>query len=257
MLLNFRIKYFSILLLLLPFVSFSAPNAKKEKRILVFSKTAGFRHESIKDGKLALLKLGKDNGLKVDTTESTTYFTDDSLKNYSAVIFLNTTGDILDPQQQIAFERYIQAGGGFVGIHAATDTEYEWPWYVKLVGASFQGHPKNQQATIHVLDKKHPSTKDLPNDWVRLDEWYNFKSFNKEVKVLATLDEKTYEGGNMGDFHPLIWYQSYDGGRAFYTECGHTKESYTEPLMLGHLLGGIQYAIGDGKLDYSKAKSPK
>jgi cytochrome c len=229
-----------------------------EKRILVFSKTTGFRHESIKEGKLALMKLGQENGIKVDTTENSAYMTEDSLKHYSAVVFLNTTGwNLLNPQEQIEFERYIQAGGGYMGIHAASDTEYGWQWYVKLVGGNFQGHPGPQKATIHVLDKSHPATKDLPNDWIRTDEWYNFKSLNPDVTVLATLDEKTYEGGNHGDNHPLIWYHEYDGGRVFYTECGHTKESFSEPLYLKHLLGGIQYAIGTSKLDFSKAKTKR
>ena len=239
--------------IVLSFVLFSC--GTNEKRILVFSKTAAFRHESINVGKKALMKLGESQGIKVDTTEDASYFNDDTLKRYSAVIFLSTTGDILNFNQQVAFERYIQAGGGFMGIHAATDCEYGWDWYKKMVGGNFAGHPAEQKATIHVLDNTHPATKDLPKDWIRTDEWYNFRNLNADVKVLATLDEKTYEGGNHGNFHPLIWYQEYDGGRAFYTECGHTDESFAEDLYLKHLAGGIEYAIGENKRNYSHAKS--
>ncbi|MDX2191135.1 MAG: ThuA domain-containing protein [Bacteroidota bacterium] len=226
-----------------------------DKRILVFSKTGGFRHESIANGKIALMELGKINNIIVDTSENADVFNDDDLKKYSAIVFLSTTGNILTFEQKIAFERYIQSGGGFVGIHAATDTEYGWKWYNKLVGGQFLGHPAIQKATINIKDNHHESTIELPNPWVRTDEWYNFKNFNKDVHVLAQIDEKTYQGGTMGEDHPMIWYHEYDGGRAFYTACGHTKESYSEELFLKHILGGITYAIGENKRDYSKAKS--
>jgi len=225
---------------------------------LVFSKTAGFRHSSIVPGKPAIMKLGKENGFSVDTTEDASKFTDANLKGYNAVIFLNTTGDVLNHYQQAAFERYIQSGGGFMGIHAATDCEYNWPWYGKLVGAYFKGHPKNQLAKLNVIDKSHGSTAHLPDVWERVDEWYNFKKApsKEDVKVLVTIDEKSYQGGDNGDWHPMVWYHDFDGGRAFYTEFGHTDESFSDPNYLKHILGGIKYAIGNGtKPDYSKAKS--
>jgi type 1 glutamine amidotransferase len=226
-----------------------------EPKVLVFSKTNGFRHESIPQGIAAIKKLGKSNGFAVDATEDSTKFTDANLKQYQAVIFLNTTGNILNDQQQAAFERYIRAGNGFVGIHSATDTEYDWPWYNKLVGAYFASHPKNQEAVIRVTDKNHPSTRHLPSEWKRFDEWYNFKSIYDQTKVLAYLDEKTYEGGKNGDNHPIAWYHDYDGGRAFYTGGGHTNESYEEPLFVQHLLGGIQYALGKNGANGTPAKA--
>lgn len=224
-------------------------------KVLVFTKTAGFRHASIPAGINALRQLAKENGFEVDTTENADRFTEDSLQQYAAVIFLNTTGDVLDNRQEADFERYIQAGGGFVGIHAATDTEYDWPWYGKMVGAYFNGHPEGTaKAKLLVTDKSHPSTKDLPDSWEHTDEWYNFKNVNKETNVLIKVDEKTYKGGTMGEDHPISWYHSFDGGRAFYTELGHTEESYTEAAFLQHVLGGIQYAIGKNQvLDYAKA----
>jgi cytochrome c len=227
-------------------------------RILVFTKTKGFYHESIPTGIAAIQKLGAENGFAVDTTKDASNFTDAQLKKYKAVVFLSTTMNVLNADQQVAFERYIQAGGGYAGIHAAADTEYEWPWYNRLVGAYFQSHPSIQPATINVIDTSHLSTKGLPVRWERTDEWYNYKSIYNGIHVLAELDEKTYEGGANGQHHPTAWYHEFDGGRAFYTGGGHTKEAYSEPLFLKHLLGGIRYAMGDKvKLDYSKSYATK
>lgn len=224
-----------------------------QPRVLVFTKTAGYYHESIPTGAAAIMKLGRENNFLVDSTPDANYFVEDSLKNYSAVIFLNTTMNVLNAGQQVALQRFIQAGGGFVGIHAAADTEYDWPWYNQLLGAYFSSHPKQQKAVIDVKDKTHIASSFLPDRWERFDEWYNYKNIMPDIKVLATLDETTYDGGTNGDVHPIIWYHEFDGGRSFYTGLGHTKESYSEPLFLQHLLGGIKYAIGTNTLDYSKA----
>src|SRR6266699_4233490 len=189
------------------------------KRLLVFSKTGAFRHASIKDGKIALQKLATEHNFAVDFTEDSTVFNDANLAHYDAVVFLLTTGEVLNDSQQAAFERYIRAGGGYVGIHSATDTEYTWPWYGGLVGAYFDrihGHSKVVQATVHVVDRTHPSTAMLPGMWVRTDEWYNFASNPRgRVSVLMTLDESTYSGGTMGADHPIAWYHEYAGGRAW------------------------------------------
>jgi len=224
-------------------------------RILVFSKTAGYRHASIDTGKLAIMKLGEENNFIVDTTEDASKFTEDNLKKYAAIVFLSTTGNVLNAKQEAAFERFIQAGGGFTGIHSATDTEYDWIWDARLVGANFLSHPKIQPAKIIVTDKENMATKHLPEIWERTDEWYNFKKPNKDVHVLLKIDETSYEGGKMNNDHPMAWYHEYDGGRAFYTELGHTEASYADSNYLKHILGGIQYAIGNNKLDYSKAKT--
>lgn len=221
-------------------------DSSKEASILVFYKTAGYYHESIPDGIAALQKLGSEHHMRVDTTRDARFFTADGLKKYDAVVFLNTTQDVLDSLQQLAFEQYIRSGKGFVGIHAATDTEYKWPWYNKLVGAWFSSHPKIQDARVQVVNKKHPSTSFLPDVWERRDEWYNFKDINPEITVLANLDEQSYQGGTNGANHPIAWYHAFDGGRAWYTAGGHTSESYKEPLFLRHILGGLQYAIGRG-----------
>ena len=212
--------------------------------ILVFTKTEGYRHASIPDGVAALEELGQQRGFRVAHTEDARQFTADNLARYRAVVFLNTSGDVLDASQKTAFERYIQRGGGFVGIHGASNTEYDWPWYGRLVGAYFDRHPKVQPASLSVVDAAHISTRGLPNPWRRRDEWYDFHSFPDRVRVLITVDESSYEGGAMGDPHPISWYHMYDGGRAWYTAMGHTPESYREPFFLQHLLGGILWAAG-------------
>lgn len=222
-------------------LTIAATNAQQSKNVLVFSKTAGYRHEAIPTGITAIKKLAKEHNFKVKATENAAIFNNDSLKTYDAVIFLNTTGTILDKNQKQAFKKFIQSGGGFVGIHAATDTEYDWEWYGKLVGAYFISHPKTQKATIKITNSKHLTMKDLPNPWQHFDEWYNFKNISPNITVLATLDESSYTGGKNGSFHPIVWCQKFDGGKMFYTGLGHTKEAYANPYFLKHLLGGIQY----------------
>ncbi len=217
-------------------------------KILVFSATKGFRHNSIPDGKLAIMKLGKEHGFAVDTTENPGFFSKEGLKNYKAVVFLSTTGSVLNMEQQENFTDYIHNGGGFVGVHAATDTHYDWPWFNKLVGAQFASHPKMQDADLHVTDSTFIATNMLPKVWRRHDEWYNFKNYDWEsMHILMTIDENSYEGGKNDGYHPMSWYHNYDGGRSFYTALGHSKESFTEPLFLQHLLGGIKYAMGMGE----------
>ncbi|HKS38778.1 MAG TPA: ThuA domain-containing protein, partial [Verrucomicrobiae bacterium] len=216
-------------------------------KVLVLSKTAGFRHSSIPNGIAMVQSLAATNDFTVDATEDAAQFTDANLAQYKAAIFLCTTGDVLDATQQAAFERYIRGGGGYVGIHSASDTEYAWPWYGQLVGAYFQSHPAIQQATIEVADHAHPSNAPLPAKWVRTDEWYNFQSNPRgQVHVLATLDEKTYSpgAGAMGHDHPTAWCHAFDGGRSWYTGGGHTEASYSEPLFRQHVLGGILWAAG-------------
>lgn len=213
--------------------------------VLVFSKTAGFRHDSIPAGIEAVRRQGSARGFSVDASEDAGVFTDDSLGKYKAVVFLSTTGDVLNPAQEAAFERFIRRGGGFVGVHSATDTEYDWAFYGGLVGAYFAGHPDIQNASIQIEDTAHPATQSLPRPWSRRDEWYNFRQNPRgRVTVLATLDERTYTGGAMAPDHPIVWSQTYEGGRSFYTALGHTQESYSETAFVDHLGRGILWAAG-------------
>ncbi|NSC24649.1 DUF1080 domain-containing protein [Streptomyces albus subsp. chlorinus] len=226
------------------------PDGDKAGRVLVFSRTAGFRHDSIPDGIAAIRQLGADGGFRVDATEDAAAFTPRKLARYDAVVFLSTTGDVLDGRQQRAFEAYIGKGGGYVGVHAAADTEYDWKWYGGLAGAYFASHPAIQPATVRVEDRGHPATAHLGDSWQRTDEWYNYRSNPRErAHVLATLDEGSYTGGTMGADHPLAWCQEYAGGRAFYTGAGHTEEAYADPAFRAHLLGGIRYATGAVRAD--------
>lgn len=219
--------------------------SKKEKKILVFSKTAGFRHaSSIQAGKKYLVELGQKNGFGVDTTESADVFTTENLKQYATVVFLCTTGNVLNQQQQEAFERFIRNKGGYVGLHSAADTEYDWPWFGELNGAYFKNHPRPQEAVFNIADDQHLATGHLPKVWKRFDELYNFKWIGTDLHVLITIDETSYTGGGNGENHPMAWYHEFDGGRGFYTALGHDNKSWEDPLYLQHVLGGIEYAMG-------------
>jgi PKD repeat protein len=233
-------------------------------RVLVFSKTGGFRHDSIDEGHAAIEQLGNQHSFQVDHTEDATAFRDPVLSHYDAVVFLSTTGEVLDTTQQRAFERYIQGGGGFTGIHAAADTEYDWNWYGHLVGGYFLSHPPGTPAaSIDVEDRTDHTTRHLPARWDRVDEWYNYRSpdyqdpnvpdgdyspRNGGVHVLLTMDEATYDEGDgndpVADDHPISWCHRYDGGRSWYTGLGHTAESFSEENYLLHILGGIEISAG-------------
>jgi cytochrome c len=235
------------------------PSAAHGTHVLVFSKTAGYRHDSIPAGIETIKALGAEHGFEVEATEDAAAFTDENLAKYAAVVWLSTTGDVLDEAQQAAFQRYIEGGHGYVGVHAASDTEYQWPWYGSLVGAYFRSHPAIQEATVRVEDHAHPSTVDLPEQWTRTDEWYNYQDNPRsDVHVLATLDESSYQPGDgaMGADHPIAWCHENSGGRAWYTGGGHTTESYSEPEFRAHLTGGILYAAGQREADCGTTSGP-
>ncbi|MBB5783288.1 ThuA domain-containing protein [Nonomuraea jabiensis] len=211
-------------------------------KVLVFSKTAGFRHDSIPNGIQAIRDLGAANDFAVDATEDANAFSTANLAQYKAVVFLSTTGDVLNDNQQAAFQTYVDGGGGYVGVHSAADTEYNWAYYGQLMGAWFNNHPAIQQATVRNEDRAHAATAHLGATWSRTDEWYNYRTNPRpNVRVLQSLDEGSYSGGGMGD-HPITWCHPQSSGRAFYTGLGHTKESYADPNFRTLLLGGIRYA---------------
>ncbi|NYI04387.1 ThuA domain-containing protein [Allostreptomyces psammosilenae] len=213
-------------------------------RLLVFSRTLGYRHDSIPAGVEALEELGARHGFAVDATEDPGAFTDTGLAGYRVVVFLSTSGEVLDESGRAAFQRYVAAGGGFVGIHAASTTGYDWPFYGELVGAYFNGHPEIQPGTVRVEDSTHPATRHLGPTWPRVDEWYGFRTNPRgRVRVLLSVDEASYRGGDMGD-HPIAWCHENCGGPSFYTALGHSGETYADPEFRRHLLGGITYAAG-------------
>lgn len=237
------------LLLCLPWLAtaevqvLQAINTESPKKVLVFTKTEGHRHGSISEGVALIRRLGKRNGFLVDHTARAERFNTKNLKKYALVIFLSTTGELLDDLQQEAFESYIKAGGNFMGIHAAADAEYSWDWYGKLIGGYFESHPEPQNASVVVNDHTHPATKMLPATWSRFDEWYNFKNLKEDLQILLTLDESTYSGGAHGEVHPIAWCHEFEGGRSFYTGFGHGDAAFREPLVEQHILGGIQWCL--------------
>ena len=211
--------------------------------------TAGFRHDSIGAGVTAVRNLGSANAFAVQQTEDPAQFSDQGLAPYQVVVFLSTTGDVLSAEQQGAFERFIQSGGGWVGVHSAADTEYDWPWYGSLLGAGawFRSHPAIQTAELVVEQANHASTAHLSARFNLQDEWYNYRANPRpEVSVLLRLNEASYQVGPdaMGEDHPIAWYHQYAGGRAWYTGLGHRQELYTDPVFVSHLLGGIRWAAG-------------
>jgi type 1 glutamine amidotransferase len=231
---------------------FSSTAFSQQFKALLFTKTDGFHHESILAGVEAIKLLASRHHFALDWQENAGVFNDKALENYKVVIFLNTTGNVLNDQQQAAFEKFIKAGKGYVGIHSASDTEYDWPWYTKLVGMMFKIHPQNQTAYLKVEDSNFPGMERFPKRFLWTDEWYQYGDRKADdLKVLITVDEKTYdpyakwgdnEGKGMGTFHPISWYHPYDGGRAFYTGLGHIPLTFSDQTFLDHIYGGIYWA---------------
>ncbi|MGW4753326.1 ThuA domain-containing protein [Streptomyces chartreusis] len=208
-------------------------------RLLVFTRTTAYRHDSIPAGVEAVRTLGD---FEVDHTEDPQAL-ETPLDAYAAVVFLSTSGEVLTPAGRERLAAYVEAGGGFVGVHAAACTEYEWPYYGELLGARFDRHPDLQPGRAIVEDREHPATRHLPAVWDFVDEWYDFRTNPRgEVRVLARADESSYEGGGMGEDHPLVWCREQGAGRVFYTALGHTSEAYDDPGFRAHLLGGIDWA---------------
>ena len=215
--------------------------ASSGSRILVFTRTTDYRHESIPAGVRAVTTLAADDGLATDHTEDPAVFTADRLSGYSVVVWLSASGDVLDDSQREAFAAWLRSGGAFAGIHGATTAEPGWPEFERIIGAVFASHPEIQPGTVQVEDATHPSTAALPRRWQHTDEWYDFRSDPRDqVHVLLTVDEASYEGGHMGQGHPIAWCHGYGEGRCWYTALGHRVESYEDEVFLGHLRGGLR-----------------
>lgn len=245
----------------------------KGRSILVFTKNGkGYVHENIPASIAAIQKLGMELGCKVDTSTDASIFTDSNLKKYDVVIFSNTNNDVFDSEQQkVSFMRYIQAGGGFMGIHSASGTERNWKWFKLMLGATFLRHPPFQPFTVYVLDKKHPATKNLAVKWETKDECYFFKEFNPSKKTLVVADISTIEESNeagtndssgrkknikpdvFGNSYPAVWCNEFDGGRIWYTALGHSKENYSDSTYISHLREGLKWVVNKEKPDYKKA----
>ena len=254
-------RFFAIAVILSITISACLAQEKKDEvekiNVLVFTKTVGFRHQSISNGVKCMWELGLKRHWNVTATEDAAVFNDDFLSKFDVVVWLNTTQDVLNDEQQDAFIRFYQSGKGYVGIHAAADTEYDWEWYGKMMGGAwFKGHPPTQKATLVIEDTNHPSMKVFEEKdikrWTVIDEWYAHRANPRpHVNVLMTLDESTIKNlgkdpelNTMGGDHPMAWYNAFDGGRSFYTNRGHTPESFDDPELREHFVGGIEWAAG-------------
>lgn len=241
----------------------STASAKK-KKVLIYTKNGkGFVHDNIAHSVEVISKMCRDNNIEVYSTDDPSHFTEDNLKEYSALIFSNTNNKTFDTdEQKLALQRYIQAGGSFVGIHVASGSERDWPWFGKMVGGRFKRHPKRQNFDVKVLDKTHESTNFLPDPYKReMDECYFMDNLNPDMHVLLAADLRTikdekmkeFPGNTFGNYFPLAWYHDFDGGHQWYSALGHKIEHYNDPIFQKHILGGIQWAINKRpKLDYSK-----
>jgi type 1 glutamine amidotransferase len=246
-----RSRLFLLVILVQTFISFSG-TAQKQFKALIVTTTRGWHHEALHSGVIAIQQLGVKNNFDVTLWEDPNGFTDKYVQQFQVIIFLHTTGDIFDTAQQKVMERYIQSGKGYVGIHSASDTEYDWEWYTKLVGRMFYIHPAQQTAKLKVLDPSFPGLQGFENGKLWTDEWYSFGPENvKDLHYVLSVDETTYNAkadwGNkktdgMGALHPVAWYHNFDGGRAFYTALGHIPAIFSDAAFLNHLYAGIFWA---------------
>ena len=244
-----------ILIFFICFQTVFAQKSRPEKRILIFSKNAAwaYRHASIEYADKKLKEYCEQKGIKADISEDAALFNDKDLNKYSALVFLSANQDIFDADQEAALQRYIRSGGGFVGIHSSSGVERNWKWFNQMLGATFKYHPPQQNGTIKVIDKKHPSTKGLPTEWKRWDEWYYFGQMTNKLNVLMVLDSTTFKSNSHTQNYPNAWYHDFEGGRSFFTAGGHNEKDFDDPLFMQHIFGGITYAIGKNKMpDNSK-----
>jgi type 1 glutamine amidotransferase len=237
-------------LYLLLCISFICSCKKKEPhhhqvlpKVLLFTKAEGFYHESTTTG-LDLFRANATKwGIELDGTDKSNVFTTSNLEQYQLIVLLNNTGNLFTSGEQLALQSFVRKGGSILGIHAAADAEYDWPWYRQMLGGQFKDHPAIQEAKCMVVLPSHPSVKGIPSVWLRTDEWYNFSDLAIDNQVVLTVDESSYIGGSHGDYHPVSWYREFEGARIFYTAMGHSKESYQDTLFIHHISSAIQWLL--------------
>jgi type 1 glutamine amidotransferase len=238
----------------------------KKIKVLIYTKNGeGYVHDNIPFAVASIQKLGKQYGFATDVSDNANVFTEQNLRQYSLLIFTSTNNDVFDTdQQRLAFRHYIEAGGGFVGIHSAIGTERNWTWFKMMLGGSFVWHPKFQKYIIRVVDSSHPSVSEFPKEWVRQDECYFMKEIYPGIRPvmahdLSSLDasdkEKIKESaGNFGRYYPAVWYHQFDGGPVWITALGHDKNDYEDPVFIKHIYQGIKFVAGELKeKDFAKA----
>ncbi len=241
-----------VVLLFIQFLLLSDLHAQKQFKALLVTTTKGWHHESLHAGVLALQDLGRKNFFDVVLLENPNGFTEKYVSQFQVIIFLNTTGDIFNAEEQKVMEKFIQSGKGFVGIHSASDTEYDWEWYTKLVGRMFNIHPTVQTAQVNIVDNSFPGLQGFAGNKLWTEEWYDFTPEKTPgLNYIMAVDENTYDAkvswgskksDGMGKLHPIAWYHNYDGGRSFYTALGHLPTNFDEPAFRNHLYAGIFWA---------------
>lgn len=232
---------------------FCATGLGQQKKVLVFTKTKGYAHASIPAGVRAIQEIGKTLQIGVDTTSNVDDFTEGNLKKYSALVFISTNPGILNDEQKTQMKRFIQAGGGFLGVHGASAGARDWLWYIELVGASFINHPEPKEGLLMRVDADNPASIPFPDHMFWKDEWYNFTKIQDGLHLLLAVDQASYVGGENNRMHPIAWYREFDGGRSFYTALGHFSYHFTDAFFVEHLTEGLKYVVGNAPLDYTKA----
>jgi uncharacterized protein len=216
---------------------------EKPKSILVFTKTAGFRHGSIPAGVAMMEQITEKLNWSMTHSEDAALFNPDTLKNYGIIVFLCTSGTILNEEEKLSLETFVESGGSFLGIHSASDTEYDWPWYGKMLGAWFSDHPHIQEARLYTSTTPHPSIMGLPSEWFHTDEYYNFRSFEPDIQRVLFVDGTTFTGGKHSDNHPMSWYKTIGKGKSFYCALGHTNESYEDSVFQLHIENALNWLM--------------
>ncbi len=242
----------SFILIFIVNIFFTCAISAEQFKVLVFTKTTGWHHESILDAVSAVRSLSEKHHFEMEWHEDASRINDDNLQQFDAIMFLSTSGDILNDDQKRAMEKFIRSGKGFIGVHSASDTEYDWEWYTQLVGRMFEIHPVIQTASLQLESRNFPGLERMPDSLLWTDEWYDLSPEKVEgLNYLLSVDERSYDtksdwgdkkGDGMGDFHPISWYHDFDGGRSFYTALGHLPAVYKNELFLDHLYGGIYWA---------------
>ncbi len=258
------------LISLVSFTVFAQDNVNwKNVKVLVYTKNGkGFVHDNIPAAVSSIQQLGKKNGFEVDSSSNPGVMTEDNLKQYTLLIFPSTNNDVFDTdQQRLAFRHYIEAGGGFVGLHSVTGTERNWKWFKMMLGGTFAWHARFQKFSVKMINPDHPSMQGLPKVWQRDDECYFAKELYPGPTVLmahdiTTLDSKDTTQKNMiiknaggyTELYPAVWAYNYDGGHTWVTVLGHDKKDYSDPVHVQHILQGIKYVASQvKKIDYKKA----
>jgi type 1 glutamine amidotransferase len=231
----------------------------KKVRVLVYTKNGkGYVHDNIPNAVQCIRKLGQEHGFTVEVADQPGVFVESNLQNYTAIIFPSTNNDVFDTDaQRLAFRRYIEAGGGFVGIHSVVGTERNWTWFKRMIGGTFAWHPRFQKFRVQVIDTKHPSTQDIPPTWEREDEFYFIKEMSPGPTVVMASDLSSLNGeepekvqqfrGSFAQLYPSVWYYNFDGGHTWCTTLGHDKRDYENPQFVQHIFQGLRYVVGQVK----------